>query len=180
MFRFRSPQPAVTTAAMANSSIHSIGAHPPRVGKAARGATTVWFRMAFTCLLGLVAACSREPPEVALRAAIAAMEEAAERRDADALAEAISEEFTGPEGMDRDRFRRYAAVAWLRYQQVGVQLGPLDVELVGERAKVDFTAATSGGAGWLPDRSQVYQVRTGWRLESGEWKLISASWEPVL
>ncbi len=140
----------------------------------------VWFRVALTCVLALAAGCAKDPPEVALRAAIAAMEAAAEQRDANALAEAISSEFVGPEGMGRDQFRRYAAVVWLRDKQVGVQLGPLDLELIGDRARVDFTAATTGGAGWLPDRSQVYRVKTGWRLESGDWKLISASWEPVL
>ena len=99
-------------------------------------------------------------------------------RDADALADAVSEEFVGPEGMDRDQFRRTMAVVWLRDKNVGVQLGPLEVELTGDRARVEFTAGTTGGAGWLPDRGQLHRVKTAWRLEGGDWKLISASWEP--
>ncbi len=175
----RRPQSAVQPVA-ADWSIHSIGAYPPWTGKA-RG---VWFRAVFTGLLAavvaLAAACAKQPPEAALRATIAAMQAAAEGRDADVLAESVSEEFVGPEGMDRDQFRRTMAVVWLRDKNVGVQLGPLDVELVGDRARVDFTAGTSGGEGWLPDRGQLHQVETGWRLEGGEWKLISASWSPVL
>ena len=108
------------------------------------------------------------------------METAAESRDADALFEPIAEDFSASGGMDRQAFRRYVMVLGLRDQQVGVQLGPLDVKLYGDRASVAFTAALSGGPGWLPDRAQVYDVDTGWRLEDGDWKLISARWKPRL
>lgn len=106
------------------------------------------------------------------------MEAAAEARDSDALVEAFAEDFAGPGGMDKLQFRRYLALIWLRNQDVGVTLGPLTVELVGQdRARVDFTAAARGGANWLPERAEVYQVSTGWRLEGDDWKLISADWE---
>lgn len=175
--------PSASQQAAADWSIHSIGAHPPGTGKARGG----WFRAGSACLLwalaalaALAAGCAKEPPEAALRATIAGMQAAAEARGADTLAEAVSEEFVGPEGMDRDQLRRTLALVWLRDKNVGVQLGPLDVELVGDRARVDFTAGTTGGAGWLPDRGQLYQVETAWRLEGGDWKLLSASWSPVL
>ena len=131
-------------------------------------------------LVALVAGCSREPPEQALRSTIDGMQAAAEARDSDALVESFSEDFVGPDGMDRDQFRRYLAVIWLRNREVGVSLGPLEVELIGERATVEFTAGATGGAGWMPDRAQVYRVTTGWRIEGGEWRLISARWEPAL
>jgi hypothetical protein len=151
------------------------------LGKAARA----WLRAAFTALIALCSvamqACSAPAPEAALRDTIAGMQAAAEARDAAALAEAISEDFVGPEGMDREQFRRLAAVTWLRDRAIGVSLGPLDLALVGpEGARVEFTAATRGGEGWLPDRAQVYRVKTGWRLEDGEWKLLTATWEPAL
>lgn len=175
----RRPQSGSRTRA-ADWSIRSIGAYPPRPGKA----PPVWKRSVFTLLLAalsaLSAGCTREPPEQALRTTIATMQAAAEARDSDALAESISEDFVGPEGMDRDMFRRYLAVLWLRNREVGVTLGPLDLELVGERANVGFTAAATGGEGWMPDRGQVYRVSTGWRIEGGEWRLISARWEPAL
>ena len=179
MSRSCRPQSAVQRAA-ADWSIHSIGAYPPEAGKA-RG---LGFRTVLTVLvsvaMALVAGCSKEPPEAALRATIAGMQAAAESRDADALVEAVSEEFIGPEGMDRDQFRRTLALVWLRDKNIGVQLGPLDVELAGEGARVQFTAGTSGGEGWLPDRGQLHQVKTAWRLEDGDWKLVSATWAPVL
>jgi len=131
-------------------------------------------------LVLLSAGCSRTPPEEALRSTIAAMEAAAEARDADALAEHVAEDFVGPGGMDRDRFRRTAALLWLRSREIGVALGPLDVEVTGEHARVRFTAATRGGAGVLPDEANVYAVDTAWRVEDGDWVLISAAWEPTL
>jgi len=133
-----------------------------------------------TAALLVGAGCAKDPPEAALRATIASMQEAAEARDAAALVGSVSDDFAGPHGMDRDQFRRYLAVLWLRDREVGVRMGPLDVELIGDRARVDFTAATTGGQGWMPDRAQIHQVTTGWRLEGGDWKLISADWQPVL
>jgi hypothetical protein len=175
----RRPQSLLAVGQALDWSIHSIGAQAPGTGKAAsRG-----FRAAFTLLLAaavLLAGCSRPAPEAALRASVERMQAAAEARDSSALVADFSAQFVGPEGMDRDQFRRTLAVLWLRNREVGVALGPLDVAVAGEGARVEFTAATRGGDGWLPDRAQVYRVKTGWRLEGGEWKLVSASWEPSL
>ena len=73
-----------------------------------------------------------------------------------------------------------AQAMFLRYRDVGVSLGPLDVDLRGEHATVRFTAALTGGAGLLPDSAQVYDVETGWRLHDGEWRLVNAGWKPRL
>lgn len=151
------------------------------MGKAGRAGLRAAFTGLLTLALLALQACSAPATEDALREAIAGMQAAAEQRDAAALAGSLSEDFVGPEGMDRDQFRRMAAVIWLREREVGVSLGPLDVAMVGpEGARVEFTAATRGGEGWLPDRAQVYRVKTGWRLEGGEWKLLTATWEPAL
>ena len=160
--------------------IHPIGAHAPEAGKAVRGRTAKVAGMLLATLALLSAGCSRTPPEEALRATIAAMENAAETRDAGGLAEHLAEDFAGPGAMDRDGFRRTAALLWLRSRDIGVSLGPLDVEVRGEHAQVRFTAMTRGGEGFLPDRAQVYDVDTAWRLEGGEWRLISARWTPAL
>lgn len=172
-----SPDPGAY-AGVRNSSIHSIGPQPPKAGKAAWAAV----KAAGLCLcLALAAGCARTPPEQALREAIAAMEQAAEARDAAAITEHLAEDFDGPGGMDRERFRRYLAVLWLQHQDVGVALGPISIELQDGHAQASFSAAVRGGQGRLfADAAQAYQVKTAWRLEDGEWRLISAAWEPVL
>jgi len=129
---------------------------------------------------GLLAGCRATPPEQALRDTIASMETAAEANDSDALFEPFAEDFAASEGMDRRAFRQYVTLLRLRNAHVSVTLGPLDVKLYGDRATADFTCALAGGAGLLPPNAQVYDVSTGWRLEGGEWKLISARWTPKL
>ena len=136
--------------------------------------------LAMAGLFSVLAGCRHEAPEQALRGTIDGMVAAAEAHDTDALFEPIAEDFSGSEGMDRTEFRRYVTVMSLRQKSVGVSLGPLDVKMFDDRATVRFTAALTGGPGWLPNQAQVYDVDTGWRLEDGDWKLISAKWKPKL
>ena len=132
-------------------------------------------------LLLLLGGCSKPEPEQRLRDTIAEMQKAAEERDAGDLFDHVAEDFAAAEGMDRDRFRQYVTLVMLRNQSIGVRMGPLDVKMLGDRARVSFTfAATGSSGGLLPDRAQVYQVETGWRRDGDDWELISAQWKPAL
>ncbi|MDZ4046972.1 MAG: nuclear transport factor 2 family protein, partial [Pseudoxanthomonas sp.] len=73
----------------------------------------------FALVLATAAGCSREPPEEALRATIADMQAAAEARDSEGVVASFAEDFAGPGNMDRDQFRRYLALVWLRNREVG-------------------------------------------------------------
>lgn len=129
----------------------------------------------------LLAACSRTPPEQALRETMQPLQLAMEQRDASQVEDFLADDFVGPGGMDRDGARRLAALTFLRHRDVGVTLGPLDVSVLQEHATVRFTAALTGGSGRvLPDAARLYQVETGWRLEDGDWRLTSARWTPQL
>jgi hypothetical protein len=132
-------------------------------------------------IVGCACACARTPPEQALRDTIAQLQRDVGARDADAVTSVLAEDFVGNEGMDRRGARQLAAGTFLRYREVGAKLGPLQVEMRGDRhATVRFTAAISGGAGLVPQEGQVYQVATGWRLVDGDWMLTSADWTPAL
>ena len=130
----------------------------------------------------LIAGCSRASPEQAVRHQIESLQAAVDARDASAVDELLADDFIGNDGLDRQGARRLAAGMFLRYRDVSAKLGPAKVELRGEREAVaSFTVlATGGSGGLLPDSGQVYQVETGWRLVDGEWKLLSADWEPKL
>jgi len=128
----------------------------------------------------LLPACKHTPPEQALRETIAAMQAAGEAHDIDALFEPIAEDFSGSQGMDRKEFRRYVTLMSMRQKAIGVTLGPVEVKLFEERATAKFTAAITGGPGFLPDQAQVYDIDTGWRREGEDWKLISAHWKAKL
>lgn len=137
--------------------------------------------VALTVAWLLLAACSRPPPEQALRDTMQSLQLTMEQRDASQVENYLADDFVGPGGMDRDGARRLAALTFLRHRDVGVTLGPLDVSVLQEHATVRFTAALTGGSGRaLPDAARLYQVETGWRLEGGDWRLTSARWTPQL
>jgi hypothetical protein len=138
-------------------------------------------RVAFCLLFAVVSACARTPPEARLRETVSGLQAAVEGRDVGALREVLAEDFVGPDGLDREGARRLAQGTFLRYRDVGVTIGPLDVDLHAQQATVRFTAAlTAGGAGALPESGQVYDVETGWREVDGDWRLVNASWKPRL
>jgi hypothetical protein len=129
----------------------------------------------------VLAACTRTPPEEALRRNIDELRTAVETRDISGLNEGIAPDFIGPEGMDRKAVRRLAQVVFLQNQEIGVTLGPLDVAMREGGATVKFTAAMTGGSGGLLPRSgQVYDVTTGWRQDGDEWELVTAEWKQKL
>lgn len=109
------------------------------------------------------------------------MQEALEaRRPADFVA-GIAEDFTGESDLDRDGVRKLLRLQLLRNAQVGASLGPLQIELHGERATVSFTAVLTGGTGsLLPTSAQAWKVSSGWRDGPDGWQVIQARWEPVL
>lgn len=147
-------------------------------------AATGWGRAVPALVMTLcivLAGCQRTPPEQRLRDSIAGMQAAVEQRDAGAIGDALATDFVGPDSLDRDGARRMAQLMFLRHNQVGMTLGPLDVQLKGEYATVRFAATLTGGSGQLlPDSANVYNVETGWREVDGEWRLINASWTPKL
>jgi hypothetical protein len=143
---------------------------------------TTWSRAVLwmtACIL-LLAGCARPPPEERLRETVGGLQAAIEERNVSALDEVLARDFIGPGGLDHSGARRMAQAMFLRYRDVGVSVGPLDVEVQEQHATVSFTAALTGGAGMLPDSGQVYDVETGWRLQDGEWQLVNANWKPRL
>lgn len=132
-------------------------------------------------ILLLLAACGKTLPEQDLRNAMAGLQAAVEARDASKMQSFLADDFIGPDGLDRDGARRLATLHLMRHDSIGTTIGPLDVQLQGDHARIDFTVALIGGSGRLmPESGQVYAVRSGWRIEDGDWKMTSVSWEPEL
>lgn len=171
------------------SSIHSIAAQGAISGKT-RGRTEAGRSLrkpvdllAVLTWLVLIAltGCADPPDEAALRARIDSLQEAVEARDAGALLEHVDPEFGGPDGMDRDGLRRYATLMLLRQQNVGVAIGPVDVELRGDRAAARFDAVVTGSNRFIPEGIEARRVETVWRRDGGDWVLVNADWsKPAL
>ena len=125
--------------------------------------------------------CARTPPEKKLRESVTSLQASVQMREASGLEEWLAADFVGPDGLDRPGARRLAQLMFLRHRAIGARLGPLQVTMQDNHASVRFTAALTGGTGEvLPDAASVYEVDTAWRMEGGEWRLISAQWVPRL
>lgn len=132
-------------------------------------------------VLGL-SACVREPPEQRLRQAVVAMQEAVESGDAGDFMASVSPDFVGNNGLDHDALERMLKAQLLLNSKVGLQTGPLTVQMgeAMDTATVRFTVLMVGGSGrFLPERGQMQEIVSGWRDEQGQWRVYSAEWEPV-
>lgn len=147
-----------------------------------RGRTIGTALVAWMLTLVLAACGSPSDPEQALRDTMTGLEHALNQRDVDAIAAHLADDFAGPEGMGHDEAKRLATAMFLRYRNTRVQLASPQVTMQGsDRATVEVQAVLLGGsAALLPESGQVYAIRTGWRLDAGEWQLVHASWQPAL
>ncbi|MEZ5544515.1 MAG: nuclear transport factor 2 family protein [Lysobacteraceae bacterium] len=130
-------------------------------------------------LLAMVAlaSCSASGPEQRLRERIGDMQQALEAREPATFMRGVAEDFGGRNGLDRAGVHNLLRVQMLRHQAIGATFGPLDIEIVGDRATVKFTVLTTGGNGLIPERAQPWRVNSGWRDGSDGWQLIQADWE---
>jgi len=140
-------------------------------------------RLILICLaLWTLGACHRTPDEQLIRDAIASMQQAVEAGKPRDFIAHVSSDFTGNDGtVDRDALMNILRVEVLRNEHAGVTLGPIDVDVQGERATVHVTATLTGSSGGLvPERASIYAITSGWRKESGEWRCYNASWQQKL
>lgn len=126
-----------------------------------------------------LAGCSRMPPDQRLREQLSTMQDALEQRQAGAFMDGVADDFGGNGGMDRAALQQIVRAQMLANANIGLTLGPADVEVQGDRATVRFSAMATGGSGrFLPDRAQAWDVTSGWRDEGGAWRLYYAEWQP--
>jgi len=126
----------------------------------------------------ILAACSRPPDEVRIRDAIAAMQDAAEAKSAAGVLDNIAGDFTGQNGeVDHDGLARILKIEFLRKDGIGVALGPISVEVDGDRATVKFEMTLRDSTErLLPGGSETYAVVSGWRRDGSRWICYNASW----
>ena len=135
-------------------------------------------------LILLLAGCSRTTDEQRIRQAIAAMQQAMESRDPRAFMAHVSDDFIGNDAeFDRAALTNLLRIEVLRNESIGATLGPVDIEMQDDRARVRVIATFTGGSGgMLPERGSVYVITSGWkRSGSGkDWVCFSAKWEQQL
>ncbi|PTR33052.1 hypothetical protein C8J98_104266 [Luteibacter sp. OK325] len=139
-----------------------------------------WIALAFL-LTAAVAGCRHTPDEEQVRKAIATTVAGAEAGKASDTVEALTDDFDGDAGqLDKRSLGNLVRAYALRGQSIRVLMGPTTLEPRGDRMVATFTVTLAAGAGVLPDDAGAYQVETGWRKESGEWRCFTASWKKAL
>jgi hypothetical protein len=140
-------------------------------------------RVALICIAVLVfAACARTPDDQRIRANIEDVRQAAEARSPRQFLDHVAADFSGNEGVvDRNGLGNLLRAIVLRNEKVGVTLGPIDVDVQGNRATASLIATLTGGqGGLLPDRGAIYSVKSGWRRDGKDWICFAATWEEKL
>ena len=130
----------------------------------------------------LLAACSENlSVEQQIIATLRIMEEAAEQGEHFDFMDHVSDSFGGQQGsMDRRAFHRFMIFQINQNRRLQAQFFPIHVQDTGDdRASAHFRLLVTGGAGFLPERGQFFEVETHWQLDGGDWMLIRADWEPV-
>jgi hypothetical protein len=133
-------------------------------------------------------ACSSaaDSPEDAVRATLAAIESAADARDAGAISEHISEAYADPHGHDKREVVQIAALHLLRNQTVYTLtlVQGVDTSEPGH-AQVRALVALAGRP--IPDldalalvNADLYRFDVALREEEpGTWRVVSAAWQPA-
>lgn len=134
--------------------------------------------VSFLVLSMLMAGCSSDASERRLREVIAELQHSLQAGDAAVVQLHVSTDFTGAAGMDRSQLVNLIETQSSRYDTIDVMVSPLSIELEDIQARVRFTATTRGREAEDSIRGNVWRVDTRWRLEDGEWKLLSAQWRP--
>ena len=118
------------------------------------------------------------PDEVRIREAIEVMQKAAEARHADGVLVYISDDFTGQAGdVNRESLARILKIEFLRKDGISVALGPVTVDIDGDRAIAKFEKTLGDRSQrWLPSGTETYAVTSGWRREGSQWICYNASW----
>lgn len=139
-------------------------------------------RIAAIFVLLLLAGCGeRLTVEQQVIQTIRSMEDRIESGERRAFMTHVAEDFSAQDGrMNREQVRALVVFQLNRYERLQARLFPISVIETGAgTAEAQFRALVTGGPNWIPDSGQVYDFETGWRLEDGEWLLVSANWEPV-
>ena len=134
--------------------------------------------------LMLLAACGKEPTvEQQVIATLESMEAAAEEgRPFDFMGH-VAKDFKGQQGgLERVGFQRFMLMQMNENRRMQATFFPIQVvgvpELAGEpKAKANFRLLVTGGSGLLPERGQLFDVKTDWVREGGDWLLYRADWE---
>lgn len=134
-----------------------------------------------SCWLLLLAACSR--PADPVRRVLDELAAAAERRDAQAVADLLTPDFQAADGSGREEAVGTVRQYFAGYEDLRVSLSDVTIERGDQAARVRFRADLSGRArkiagleGLLP-RSSSYRFDLRLAPDGKRWRVAWAAWQ---
>jgi hypothetical protein len=134
-------------------------------------------------LILLAAGCTRTPDEQRIRETITQMQRAVEEGAPRDFMAHVSTDFTGNQGtVDHDGLGNLLRIEVLRNEHQSVLLGPIDIELQGDRATAKVTATLTGRntGSVVPERASIFAITSSWRKDGSSWHCYNAVWEQKL
>lgn len=131
-------------------------------------------------LLCLAACGSPETPEAQVRAALAAIEAAAEAGDVGAFRDLVSDVYQDVHGHDKRRLADYVRFHVLRHPRGReVILRVRSVQLTSRATASVMAHAGFAGAGRGALHADVYAIDADFAREDGAWRVVWAQWHPA-
>jgi hypothetical protein len=128
-----------------------------------------------------IAGCHRTPDETLIRQAVDNAAQGVQQVDASAVTRQLTDDFDGNDGeMSRKDIGNLLRVASLRGETLHAVLGPVDVQLRGDRYVANFTVTLTSGGKLFPSQLGVYDVETAWKRDGHDWRCYQASWKQQL
>jgi hypothetical protein len=143
-------------------------------------------RLALAALMALLG-CSEpaQSPEDRVRETLAAVEQAAEAKDAAALKDHISDAYSDAHGNDKQKLAGIATFHFMQNRGVHLllQVRKVVVEVPGEARAVALVAMAGrpiDGPDALPSlNASLYYFDVELAEEDGDWRITRASWSPA-
>ena len=93
----------------------------------------------------------------------------------------VAESFSGQQGsMERRDFHRFMLFQMNQNRRLEARFFPIEVQAQSESsASAAFNMLITGGSGLLPERGQLFEVKTSWVKQGSDWLLVEANWQAV-
>ncbi len=136
-------------------------------------------------ILILLVGCNSSPelsPEQQVRNTIAAIELATEERSLSGVMEHVSDQYADHQGNDKKAIKQMFQLQIIRNQQINIFSVVRDLEVEGQFASAEVSAAMASRDVDLSNesnrlRADTHRFSVAFANEDGEWKVRSVSWQ---
>ncbi len=129
--------------------------------------------------------CQRGTEEDRVKKVIADIQKAGQEKDIRKIIDRLSRNYSDSQGNNYDSIKGLLLAYFFRHQKIHIFIPAVEVTIEDSAAKVAFEAVFSGGSAagspsdLLPDAISMYTFDVSLKKEDGDWRVLSARWNPV-